>query len=80
MTRCVLFLVFQFQFFERDDSLRNSLILAALVVIVMVSSEAQAARRVLGGRQTVSSGDRPLGRLMEFERRKNASLRSMFGR
>ena len=56
--------------------MRNFLILAALAAMVLVTGEAQAARRqvVRGNGTTVSRGDGFFGRLMELERRKNAAI------
>lgn len=62
--------------------MRNFLILAALAAMILVTGEAQAARRqvVNGNGNTVARGDGPLARLMEIERRKNAALFGMFRR
>ena len=62
--------------------MRNFLILAALTAAVLVTGEAQAARRqvVNGNATTAARGDRPFARLMELERRKNAALVGMFRR
>ncbi len=56
--------------------MRSFLILAALAAMVLVTGEAQAARRqvVNGNATTVSRGDGFFARLMELERRKNAAL------
>lgn len=56
--------------------MRNYLILAALAATVLVTGEAQAARRqtVNGNGTRVSRGDGFFSRLMEFERRKNATI------
>ena len=63
--------------------MRNFLILAALAAMILVTGEAQAARRqVVNGNAngTVVRGDSPFARLMEIERRKNAALFGMFRR
>lgn len=62
--------------------MRSFLILAALAAMVLVTGEAQAARRQVtnGNGNTVARGDGPFARLMELERRKNAAIRGMFGR
>ncbi|MEK6258617.1 MAG: hypothetical protein AABP62_08350 [Planctomycetota bacterium] len=56
--------------------MRSFLILAALAAMVLVTGEAQAARRqvVNGNGTTVARGDGFFSRLMELERRKNAAL------
>lgn len=61
--------------------MRNLVILAALAATVLVTGEAQAARRqVVKGNGTVVRGDGPFARLMEIERRKNAALFGGFRR
>ena len=62
--------------------MRNYLILAALTATVLVTGEAQAARRqvVNGNGTTVARGDGPFARLLELERRKNAALFGGFRR
>ena len=62
--------------------MRSFLILAALVAMVLVTGEAQAARRqvVNGNGYSASRGDSPFARLMELERRKNSALFGGFRR
>ena len=62
--------------------MRNFLILAALTATVLVTGEAQAARRqvVNGNGTTVVRGDSFFARLMELERRKNAAIFGGFRR
>lgn len=66
--------------------MRSFVILAALAAMILVTGEAQAARRQVvngngnGNGTTVSRGDGFFGRLMEFERRKNAAIFGGFRR
>ncbi len=60
--------------------MRMFVILTALAAMVLVTGEAQAARRQVGNGNTVSRGDGPFARLMELERRKNAALFGGFRR
>ena len=63
--------------------MRNLVILTALAAMVLVTGEAQAARRQAVYSNTnvsVSRSDGPFARLMELERRKNAAIFGMFRR